>query len=199
VEWLLLLLVVVGLLAFVLSRCSSGPTSGPNSIDDECPLDRLNSRRPDVDARESAHESTTPQAAREETSPLPEDRVNPGLLPSLRKLSSAMPHVVVEGAKELGESGHVDAVPPLLASLQRRQRSVYFAVVAALLRLGSPCVEPLRDGLAKERDAEIRGIMTRLLEQLDRKAKGLELAPLADIVGISRELGDELAKGWTAN
>jgi hypothetical protein len=110
-----------------------------------------------------------------------------------------MPEVVAEGAKELGESGHAEAVPPLLAALQWHHRAVYFGVVEALLRLGSPCVGPLQEELSRERDAELRGILTRLLEQLDRQAKGLEVLPLEEIVGMPSAVSDELARGWTSN
>ncbi len=108
-----------------------------------------------------------------------------------------MPHVVAEGAKELGEAGDVDAAPLLIAALHSHHRSVYFGVVAALLQLGPPCVDSLREQLAKERDTEVKGIMTRLLEQFERKAKGLVLAPIEEIVGMPSEVRDEVAKGYS--
>jgi hypothetical protein len=148
---------------------------------------------------DSAPRRTPPQAPGGRPSPPPQGRVDPALLPSVRKLSSTMPGVAAEGAKELGESGHAEAVPPLLAALRSRHRSVDFAAVAALLRLGPLSVGPLRDELAAERDAELRGMMARLLEQLERTARGLEPAPLEDIVGMAGEVRDELARGWTAD
>jgi hypothetical protein len=198
------LLVAAVLLMIVLARRSPSQDSldegspSQDGLDDECPLDRLNSsRRSDGSAGENAQDQTDRQAANEPAPLSLEDRVDPALLPSVRKLSSTMPHVVAEGVKELGESGDMDTVPLLVAALHTHHRSVYFGVVNALLRLGPPCVGRLREELAKERDAELGGLVTRLLEQLDRKAKGLEPAPVEDIVGMSSEVRDEVAKGYT--
>jgi hypothetical protein len=198
VAWVLLSLAAAGLLAYVLFRRSRGPTSV--RVDDQCPLDRFSgSGQPDRAARESTQQRTRPNLSGERTPPLPEDQIHPSLRSAVRKLSSTVPTVVVEGAQELGESGRADAVPPLLSALRIRLRSVYFGVAAALLRLGTPSVGPLQQALATEHDAELRGLLTRLLEQFDRQAKGLELAPIEAIVGIPSELGDELARGWLSN
>jgi hypothetical protein len=110
-----------------------------------------------------------------------------------------MPQVVAEGARELGESGHADAVVPLIRALSSEQRSVRFAVVEAMLRLGSLCIAPLQAALDKERGPEQRELLGRLREQLDNKAKGLAPAPVGDIVGSSSKFVDEVARDWSSN
>jgi hypothetical protein len=110
-----------------------------------------------------------------------------------------MPQVVAEGAKELGESGHPYAAVPLIGALSCGQRSVIFAVVEALVRLGSPAAAPLEEALERERNPEQRALLGRVRDQLGRQAKGLELAPTDDVVGASSRLVDEMAEGWSGN
>jgi hypothetical protein len=187
VGWVLLAVVVLGAIGYLLARGSSRPV-----LDDECPLDRLIERRErEARARPPAAEETAPPP------PAPEDAVAPALRESVRKLSSALPLVAAEGAKELGESGHPDAALPLVRALRSEQRSVLFAAVEGLLRLGTPAVGPLQAALDAESDPEVRGLLGRAREELDRRARGLPPAPLDEVVGASARHIDEVGRGWS--
>jgi HEAT repeat protein len=123
-----------------------------------------------------------------------EDLVDPSLKPLVRQLSNDMPLVVAPAAKALGASGHADAVRPLLSILGIEQRSVRFAVVDALVALVPLSVIPLQEALASERDANQRQLMTLILGQLERQAKGLELVPTSELLAPSKKLLDEMAR-----
>jgi hypothetical protein len=123
-----------------------------------------------------------------------EDGVDPRLRPLVRQLSHDMPLVIARAAKALGESGHPDAVLPLIRALAIRQRSVHFAVVDALLALGSLTVDALQEARDKEPDPELQKLMTMILEQLKRIATGLAPVQTGVILERPPELIDEMIR-----
>jgi HEAT repeat protein len=123
-----------------------------------------------------------------------EDLVGPELRPLVRNLSHDMPLVVAPAAKALGESGRPEAVLPLIRTLGNKQRLVRFAVVEALLALGSLSVGPLQKALTKERDPEQRQLMSLILDQLERVAKGFEPVPTSVLLERPPELIEEMCR-----
>jgi hypothetical protein len=194
VEWAILALVVAAVLAFLLSR----PRRGQTSADDTTAHEAARPGRIQQPAPGPSASGSGPAEPRQETEPPPpprlEDLVGPELRPLVRKLSHEMPMVAAQAARALGESGRPDAVLPLIRTLGNQQRSLRFAVVEALLKLGSHSVGPLREALKQERDPELWQLTALILIQLARMAKGLEPAPVEILLEPPPELLDEMAR-----
>jgi HEAT repeat protein len=99
---------------------------------------------------------------------------------------------MADAARALGKKGHPDAAGPLIHALKEEQRSVRFAVIEALLALGPLSVGPLKDALAKEHKPELKKLMVRVLEEIERQAEGLEPTPTKELLEMSAEMLDSL-------
>jgi hypothetical protein len=167
-------------IAWLATRASSRRAT----IDDTSPLDRM------------ASHAGPPRREESPTLPPPpsEELIEPSLRPLVRELRSDLPFVAAAGARALGESGHPDAAVPLVRALARDHRSVRFAVVEGLLALGQASAASLRESQMKEPDPDLRELMGRVLEQLERAARGLPTASASDLLQMSPELVKDITR-----
>jgi HEAT repeats len=163
---------------------SLGRRSSQRMVDDTCALDH---RKPSQ-GRDRQVDSLV------EPPPSPDDLVHPEIRDLVRGLHSDMPVAVATAARALGESGHADAVGPLIRALGRDHRTVQFAVVEALLALGPLAAIPVREGRDRERDPALSDLLGVIHEQLERKASGQPTLPTTDILKMSPKLIDEISR-----
>lgn len=143
-----------------------------------------------------ARKKQSSSAARQPPPP-PEEVVPEALRPSLRKLRSDMPMVARAGAEELGRSDHPDAVGFLVRSLGFGQRSVLFAVCEALVALRAHSAGPLRQAADAHPDPDVRHRAGLLLGEIERTERGEPPTPVEDLLPLSDDERDEMARDLT--